>query len=126
VSATSRPWWASDGAAAPGDDDVDPVDAHRAARRGASGPAGEWDVPVDDDGPPSAAAHGPDVCGICPFCVALRALGESRPQLVEHLSEAARHLSAALRSVLEDPPRPGGREERPPPRDAPFEHIDLD
>jgi hypothetical protein len=156
----ARPWWASeleDGVAdAP---PLDPLEAHRAARRGTPppddaadgwdladllGPAADASAPGDGatddasdaprtagrgsagtDGP--AAAHGPDVCGVCPICVALRALGESRPQLLEHLSEAARHLTAAVRNLVEDPPRvrpDGARRGHDDP--DPFERIDLD
>ena len=46
------------------------------------------------------AAH-LEVCGVCPICVGLRALGTHRPELVGHLTEAARHLAAAVRSVVE-------------------------
>jgi hypothetical protein len=171
----ARPWWASDledgvaDAAPP----RDPLEAHRAARRGAH-PSDDTAAGWDDDlaagwdladlfgspsggGAPSgagtpddaatddrvrdpraggrgptaaddpAAAHGPDVCGVCPICVALRALGESRPQLLEHLTEAARHLTAAVRNLVEDPPRvrpDGARRDHDDP--DPFERIDLD
>jgi hypothetical protein len=140
----ARPWWASDledgvGDAAP---NFDPLEAHRAARRGAH-PSDDaiagWDLADDPDGDQqvggrrpteddaSAAAHGPDVCGVCPICVALRALGESRPQLLEHLTEAARHLTAAVRNLVEDPPRvrPDGTRRSGEDPD-PFERIDLD
>jgi hypothetical protein len=154
-----RPWWASDldgDVAAPAD--VDPLEAHRAARRGASPSDAEgwWDLDEllagpatedatagateDDadhatdagaDGRPSGGtgpkgAHGPDVCGVCPICLALRSLGESRPQLLEHLTEAARHLAAAVRSVVEEPPRSRSEGVRHEPGDDPFERIDLD
>jgi hypothetical protein len=46
VSAAERPWWATDGDDAP-DDPTDPMEAHRAARRGAATP---------DDGEPHHAA----------------------------------------------------------------------
>jgi hypothetical protein len=166
VSGT-RPWWASEleAGAADATPTLDPLEAHRAARRGVhpgdQGLAG-WDLddllgpasdvgatddgatddgarrgdqvgdeaadgpgPTGSDGP--AAAHGPDVCGVCPICVALRALGESRPQLLEHLTEAARHLTAAVRNLVEDPPRVRLDDARRGPDDPdPFERIDLD
>jgi hypothetical protein len=144
VTPGPRPWWASDGEAA-AVEPVDPLEAHRAARRGpapAEGPAAWWDRSTDDpqetvdhdsdddlDGDAAASgAHRPDVCGVCPICVAMRALGETRPQLVEHLTEAARHLAAALRSVVDE--APGARGDGPaeggrPGRD-PLERIDLD
>jgi hypothetical protein len=144
VTPGPRPWWASDGEAAAAEP-VDPLEAHRAARRGAvpeEGPAAWWDRsrggpqeasdhdPAGErDGDAAASgAHRPDVCGVCPICVAMRALGETRPQLVEHLTEAARHLAAALRSVVDE--APGARGDGPaeggrPGRD-PLERIDLD
>jgi hypothetical protein len=135
VTGGPRPWWASEADAA-ASDPVDPVDAHRAARRGGfptEDPAAWWDGQAPPEGGPAGEAHdraradqpghGPDVCGVCPLCAALRALGETRPQLVEHLTEAARHLAAAFRSVV-DEPRPDEADE---PRDrVPFERIDLD
>jgi hypothetical protein len=166
VSSDARPWWASDledGAAGAGPS-VDPLEAHRAARRGevpvddpawwdpegflgadplgedpsatargaaeATGSTDDERSPDGEDearGPdPADAAHGPDVCGVCPICLALRSLGESRPQLLEHLTEAARHLAAAARSLVDDPPRSrrdGPRRDHDP---DPFERIDLD
>jgi hypothetical protein len=135
VTGPPRPWWASEtDPAVP--DTVDPVVAHRAARRGGvpkEDPATWWhgDVPAehgrasDPHGQTRTdqPGHGPDVCGVCPLCAALRALGETRPQLVEHLTEAARHLAAAFRSVV-DEPRAGEADERR--ERAPFERIDLD
>jgi hypothetical protein len=117
VSSAERPWWATDddSAAGPG---TDPLEQHRAARRGdpgaASGPRPEPDSdpdadpdseapPTGDRGPEDTrdGGHHVDVCGICPICVGLRALGESRPELVGHLAEAARQLTLAVRSVVE-------------------------
>jgi hypothetical protein len=157
VSRGQRPWWASDADAATAAP-VDPLEAHRAARRGPvplDGPEAWWqtDTPPSDpapadDGPGDARGgtpngaptageraggtdegrdgHRPDICGVCPICVGLRALGESRPQLVEHLTEAARHLAAAVRSVVDEAQAPrsdGSRTGREP---DPFERIDLD
>jgi hypothetical protein len=157
VSRGQRPWWASDADAATAAP-VDPLEAHRAARRGPvplDGPEAWWhtDTPATDraagtagrddtrNGPPFGApteggqgreagggpeGHRPDICGVCPICVGLRALGGSRPQLVEHLTEAARHLAAAVRSMVDEAPAPrsdGPRSGRDP---DPFERIDLD
>jgi hypothetical protein len=133
----ARPWWASDGPVDGGiDRRTDPLELHRAARRGPGGDAPWWaetpagpagqagpasepadepphgsggadqrgvDQPVADE---PSARHGPDVCGVCPVCSAVRLLQESRPELVEHLTEAARHLAAAARSLLEPPTVP--------------------
>lgn len=121
------PWWASgtDGL----HQDEDPLDRHTAARRGETGPgegeprddghAGEWwheaMAALSDaarvgreragrsrgsqgDGRDHAAG---DVCHVCPVCVALRALDDSRPEVVAHLSEALRHVSLAARAFVE-------------------------
>jgi hypothetical protein len=141
-----RPWWASDLDAEAVASTVDPLEAHRAARRGGPPPrddASWWDLdglrePAPDasseDGDhttgtgdaAAAAGHGPDVCGVCPICLALRSLGESRPQLLEHLTEAVRHLAAAVRSVVEEPPRGRGDDAGRGRGADPFERIDLD
>ena len=78
------------------------------------------------------AGHQPDVCGVCPICVGLRALAESRPELMGHLAEAARHVALAARSLRERPAeadseardrgaRPGEGQ-----RSGGLEHIDLE
>ncbi|WP_052667755.1 hypothetical protein [Nitriliruptor alkaliphilus] len=215
MSATDRPWWATDDDAAglDPDRDVDPLEAHRAARRGepvaeAGGPRsaaghtqadddtepaasrqaptddGSWWIPatealtrlardlassataspprglldeeqldVDTDEPAGSASEGPaagrpggggdgggghriDACGVCPICVGLRALGEARPDLVGHLTEAARQLALAVRTVVDaaapddqpgdatptGPRRSGGRDRRA----DDLHRIDLD
>ena len=93
MSATgpSVPWWAS-GDGEEHDLDDDPVMLHRAARRGRP-TSGESD----------GTAHDPDVCDACPICAGLRLLGETHPDLLEHVTEAARHLAAAARVLLEPP-----------------------
>ncbi len=139
MSEPSRPWWASDPVADEVDRSVDPIEAHRAARRAwlgpnaptsgpdaacgdpggasdgprtAGGPGGASDGPRAADGPGGAADgprgtanepvdHAAQICGVCPVCVLARTVGESRPELLGHLAEAARHLSAAARSFLE-------------------------
>jgi hypothetical protein len=144
------PWWASDGPVDGGvDRSADPIERHRAARRGAIDPAGLTpDQAADDEVAHERDAHEPvahepaghervahepaghervahervahdeavldgapaepsrqhvDACGVCPFCASLRLLQDSRPELVEHLTEAARHLAAAARSLLDTP-----------------------
>lgn len=105
---SSRPWWASEG---PVDGGVDPAEdpllAHRTARRGAGDPSAGSGT-ADGAGPEEARAPGStdaasEICGVCPVCIAARMLGESRPELLTHLTVAARHLSAALRALLETP-----------------------
>lgn len=34
-------------------------------------------------------------CRACPWCIAMRSLGDVRPEVVDHLDEALRHLVAA-------------------------------
>lgn len=62
---------------------------------------------ADGDEADSAREHAAEVCGVCPLCILARSIGESRPELLGHLAEAARHLSAAVRTVVE-PPDDGG------------------
>ncbi len=159
MSRGQQPWWASaDGVEDL--DEVDPVEAFRAARRpaGTDGPAtdepaadgpatrpGGTDGPATDepaaDGPatrpggadePSgdgvAGAHRPELCGICPLCSLARSIEDTRPELLEHLTEAARHLAAAARSLVEYPPpsRSGGAPEgRSPQGGRPPRHADA-
>jgi hypothetical protein len=127
----SRPWWASDG---PVDGGVDPAEdpllAHRTARRGdgnteptdGSGRAQAADPEAE---PAPAPPHaGSEICGVCPVCIAARMLGESRPELLAHLTEAGRHLSAALRTLREPPTDRSGDEAGP--GDRGVRRIDLD
>lgn len=124
----SRPWWASDGPVDGGvDPGQDPLDVHRAARRGEDRIAeGSDPPPPSGSGEPSGSDHGsgwghapgsdhgsgtipPEagVCGICPVCIAARIVGESHPELLAHLVEAGRHLTAAVRTFLEPADRSG-------------------
>jgi hypothetical protein len=41
---------------------------------------------------------------VCPLCTLARTLEDTRPELMGHLTEAARHLAAAARALLETPP----------------------
>lgn len=73
-----RPWWASDSG-------TDGSDADETR-----GPDGEaWRHPNGE------------VCQICPLCSLLRVVDEARPEIVEHLTEAARHLSLAAKAVVD-------------------------
>ena len=132
MTGTPRPWWASDEAAS-GLDGLDPVEAFRAVRRPV-GTRGDRDEPADpgpadpgrvgsrSDGGSGDAPHRPELCGVCPLCTLARSLEETRPELMEHLTEAARHLSAAVRALLE-PPGPGPASSAP--RDR-LQHIDVE
>lgn len=125
----SRPWWASDG---PVDGGVDPMEdpllAHRTARRGGgnTGPTGGSATAdaAEAEPTPGATHAGSEICGVCPVCIAARMLGESRPELLGHLTEVARHLSAALRSLRETPTERGG--DGPGSDDRGVRRIDLD
>lgn len=136
MSGTSRPWWASPDASSTLDD-VDPVDAFRTARRrsdpdapgtsagaeDAPGAGGQDPTPSPDEPAPAAAPHRPELCGICPLCNLARNLEETRPELVEHLTEAARHLAAAVRALVE--PADGGATSPGTPTDR-LQRIPLD
>ncbi|MEX2549443.1 MAG: hypothetical protein WD638_04390 [Nitriliruptoraceae bacterium] len=131
MSETPRPWWASEDAVVDLDD-VDPVDAFRQARR--SGRSAEDpedpDDPDDRDAAPGGGGpseHDPAFCGVCPLCTLARTLEDTRPELLEHLTQAARHLASAVRVLLETPPDPDAHgpassEEDP----SGLQRIDLD
>lgn len=96
---SGRPWWASEG---PGPDDGAGDDAgDEDPRRGGAGRRG--DGPGERDIPPhqhrADAPH--DVCQVCPICAVLRALDDVRPEMVEHLTEAARHLTLAAKAFVD-------------------------
>jgi hypothetical protein len=74
----------------------DPLDGARSETGTSSGSRASGSEPLE---PPSS--HRPELCGICPLCTLARALEDSRPDLLEHLTEAARHLAAAARSLLD-------------------------
>lgn len=40
-------------------------------------------------------------CRACPWCIAMRSLGDARPEVIDHLDEALRHLVAAARAWVE-------------------------
>ncbi len=64
--------------------------------------------------------HGSDeVCQVCPICAFLRVVGETRPEVVEHLVEATHHLTLAAKAVVDA--HAEGFE-----RDGGLEHIELD
>ena len=114
MSRAAHPWWASEGGTR-GLEDVDPVEAFRAARRPAESASREAEggdaaqqrtrsEPAEEDS--GSRAHRPELCGICPLCTLARSLEDTRPELLEHLTEAARHLAAAARALMEPPPAP--------------------
>lgn len=92
------------------------------ARTNAAGPAPHAFTRPDDPAAGAATAGaGPhedgEVCDACPFCIALRALRQVRPEVVGHLSDAAHHLSLALRAFADAQAGDG---------DGGLEKIDLD
>lgn len=127
--ARAHPWWASADPTVDGlVDDQDPVTAYRTAKRATSEPpppddpggaSGRWD---HDHGPP----HDPAVCGWCPICVGLRRLGDQHPEVLEHVAEATRHLSAAVRALLDLRSSEGDPTGPSPAAGTPFERIDVD
>lgn len=48
----------------------------------------------------AARAHPPE-CRVCPACSLLRAVGDVRPEVVSHLTEAARQLTLAAKAVMD-------------------------
>lgn len=40
-------------------------------------------------------------CRACPWCIAVRSLGDARPEVLDHLDEALRHLVAAARAWVD-------------------------
>jgi hypothetical protein len=52
---------------------------------------------------PSGSDPSPPVCpvALCPICMSITALGEVRPELVEHLLAAGREVMLAMRSILD-------------------------
>ncbi len=128
MSERPRPWWASEDDVADLED-VDPVEAFRQARRTDRSSRGSDDPATSAEDPP-ATGHDPAFCGICPLCTLARTLEDTRPELLEHLTEAARHLASAVRSLLEAAPdgaaeRSRGAAPAEPDPDG-LQHIDLD
>jgi hypothetical protein len=142
----NAPWWASGRDPDEGlDPDEDPLGAHRAAR-GAGGDeppdaphwlgdaldlvarfaadasrrfspgTGDADAPSWRIAPPHDSG---EVCDACPVCLGLRALRQVRPDVISHLSEAAHHLSLALKGFADAQADATGGPDT-------FEHIDID
>lgn len=96
--------------AAPGGDRSDRGDGPRAGDDDGAGDGPGEDHEPGDGGDPgdhhatgSAREHADEICGVCPLCILARSIGDSRPELLGHLAEAARHLAAAVRMVVEPP-----------------------
>ena len=78
---------------------------------------------ADADAWAAATAPEPDgaECRMCPICQGLRGLRGTRPEVFEHLSDAAASVAAALRELLGDSVTGGTPRDRPPD----VERIDL-
>lgn len=50
---------------------------------------------------PHRGSPAPSECRICPVCAGLRAVGDARPEVVAHLTDAARHLTLAAKAVVD-------------------------
>lgn len=59
-------------------------------------------------------------CQICPICTMLRVVSTSHPEILGHLLEASRALTAALQALLASAEQAAG-----PPKDG-LRRIDLD
>ena len=55
-------------------------------------------------------SHLPNTCGTCPLCLALDRLGRSRPEVLDHLTDAVQALAAALAAVT-TPSAPAGSDD---------------
>ncbi len=49
----------------------------------------------------TAPHHSSEVCGVCPVCSVLRILEDTRPEVIGHLTEAARHMTLAAKAVID-------------------------
>jgi hypothetical protein len=74
--------------------------------------------------------HGEGSCAYCPFCAAISVARETRPEVVDHLANAAREFLIAAGMLLEDvgsrigaPDAPTESEDEGPP--ATVRRIDI-
>lgn len=65
-------------------------------------------------------ATGSAECTICPLCQVISAVRGTRPEVVEHLADAAGSLVAALRALVDAHEHSWAQR-----RSAPVEHIDI-
>lgn len=79
----------------------------RSTANAAPPPDGAFTRPDDPDTSTraDAPAHASgEVCDACPVCLGLRALRQARPDVITHLSDAAHHVSLALRALADAHP----------------------
>lgn len=62
-------------------------------------------------------------CLLCPVCVFLQAMTQTRPEVTQHLLAAARELTLALRAVVESQVEAHERAAGPP---GGFQRINID
>lgn len=96
------------------------------SRRGDRAEGRPWWASGEGDPTPPRGDHrhhadaAPEVCAVCPVCSLLRLVGETRPEIIEHLTEAARHLTLAAKAVVD------AQAEHLSRREDRFERIDLE
>lgn len=108
-AAVGQPWWRS--AADAIADDEDPLATHLGARQRDGG-----------DGDDGREGHQGSDCEVCPICRGIAHVRANHPGVAEHLVEAARHLTMAMREIsdgLVSPDDEAGH-------DTGFESIPLD
>ncbi|MDX1620946.1 MAG: hypothetical protein R3320_08145 [Nitriliruptorales bacterium] len=93
------PWWASDNGGGLGDED--PFDAHRSARSGRERRTSDAFRELFRALGEGRHRLDSETCGVCPLCTAIASLDQVRPEVVQHLSEAARHLTLAAKSFVD-------------------------
>lgn len=93
-----EPWWASGEHAGIGDED--PFEAHRTARDGAGAGTEPW-FRILRQVADGHRRFDSETCGVCPVCTAIASIGDARPELLHHLSEASRHLTLAVKSFID-------------------------
>ena len=69
---------------------------------------------------PGQVATGAPQCQLCPICKLIAGLRDSRPELLEHLTDAAGSLVAALRTAIDAHEREWAAR-----RSTGVEHIDI-
>ena len=77
-----------------------------------------------------AHQHGEGSCAYCPFCAAISVARDTRPEVVDHLANAAREFLIAAGMLLEDVgSRVGAKEGGTDPEEDPevptIRHIDI-
>ncbi len=90
--------------------------AARVGEPGTGRPVGADGGQAVGDSDPFSPHEDGAVCDACPVCIGLRAVRQVRPEVIAHLSDAAHHMSLALRAIADAQAEP----------DEGFTSIDLD